>query len=303
MINNMKYLKLLLSAGLISLGSLVYAQEDLLQELEAETKDTLKKDYVSATFKGTKIINAESVETTPAGSLQFMISHRFGTLNSGAYELFGLDEATMRLNFSYGFGQRLELGFGRSTVGKTYDVYGKYKILRQVFGKGSPVTATALFRSTVYTVKTAEKEFFAQRLSYTSQLLIARKFTDRFSLQLMPSYIHRNLVETREDRNDIWSLGAGGRLKFSRRMAVTGEYWYVPGDQLRSQFHNSASVGIDIETGGHVFQLHLTNSRGMTDRQFIAETQGDWFDGDIMLGFNMTRVFTISEKRAARGDW
>lgn len=278
------------------------AQEDLLKELEAETKDTVTKEYVTATFKGTKVINSESVETTPAGMLQFMISHRFGEINSGVYNFFGLDQATLRLNFSYGFGERFELGYGRSTLNKTYDLYGKYKILRQVYGKGSPVTATAMFRTSIYSVRTVEKEFFAQRLAYTTQLLVGRKFSDAFSLQLMPCYIHKNLVDTRADKNDIWCIGAGGRMKLTRRFALTGEYWYVPGSQLTSQYHNSASIGIDIETGGHVFQLHFTNSRGMTDRQFITETTGDWLDGDIMFGFNVTRVFGISNKRK-KGSW
>ena len=270
------------------------AQDDLLDALQ-QSSDTLEEDgYVEATFKGTRLINGHSVELREKNALDFIISHRFGRLNSGAYELFGLDESTVRIGFDYGLTDRLNIGIGRSSFRKVYDGFLKYKFLRQGEGRGkSPVSAVA-FASTALTTQRSQNELSAaNRLSYVFQLLIARKFNDRLSLQLMPGVVHRNLALSPNDDNDIFYLGVGGRYKLTQRVALNTEYYYLinkPEAGLEP-VHSSFAIGVDIETGGHVFQLHLTNSRAMQEKGFITETSGDFFKGDIHYGFNISRVF------------
>jgi hypothetical protein len=253
------------------------------------------QEYVMATFKSTRVVNSQSVETLGRHVLDFRIMHRFGTLNNGLYQLFGLDNASMRLSFEYGITKRFMVGLGRTTLGKTYDGFLKYKILGQTQGGKTniPVTVTAFTSMTYKTLhyNTARDSFFLGKLDYVTQLLIGRKFSQRFSLQLMPTYIHRNLVETADQKNDIIAVGIGGRYKFTKRMSVNFDYFYTSPDQLGKLYNNPLSIGIDIETGGHVFQLHFTNSHGMVEKQFIGETIGTWSKGDISFGFNLSRVF------------
>ncbi len=287
----------------------LYAQDDLMKMLEDDAKKEKKRDYATATFKTSRLINGHSIENAAAGVLDLKISHRFGMVNRGAYELFGLDQATMRIGLDYGISKRLMVGAGRSTYQKQYDAFGKFKILRQSSGGkwSSPISISAVSTIMLKTLKwedPARKNYYTSRLSFAHQLLIARKFSEGISLQLMPSYVHYNIVQATTDPNDIFALGAGGRFKLTKRLSFNIEYYHVlPLSFVEGQnyllpgTHNSLAVGFDIETGGHVFQLHFTNSTGMTERTFITETTGDFFKGDIHFGFNVSRVFTIKDKR------
>lgn len=271
------------------------AQDDLLSLLEDEEEETT--DFVTAAFKTNRVINLQSLENTPAGVLDFKISHRFGTLNRGAYELFGLDNATIRIGADYGVSDRLMVGFGRSSFEKTYDGYLKYKFLKQRTGaRPMPLTAAVMGSMAVQTLRWSNPDrenFFSSRLFYTFQLILGSKISEGVSLQLSPTLVHRNLVETRDEANDVLALGAAGRIKLSRRIALNMEYIYVLPDQLAPGFGNSLSIGFDIETGGHVFQLHFTNSTAMIEKGFVTQTSGRWGDGGIHFGFNISRVFTL----------
>jgi hypothetical protein len=274
------------------------------QEDEGSLLDMLGEDetinYASASFKTTRIVNSQSIENVAEGVLDFKISHRFGMLNSGAYNLFGLDQATIRLGLDYGITDNLMVGFGRSTLQKALDGFVKYRLLRQSSGgRNMPVTLTLHSSIAVNMLTWADPErenYFSSRLTYTYQALIGRKMSNNTSLMLMPTMVHRNLVLTSAESNDVWALGIGGRQKLTNRLAVTGEYYYVFPDQLASVYNNSLSIGIDIETGGHVFQLHFTNSTAMIDKGFITETTGQWSKGDIHFGFNVSRVFTLKDR-------
>jgi lipopolysaccharide assembly outer membrane protein LptD (OstA) len=193
------------------------------------------------------------------------------------------------------------VGFGRSNVNKAYDSFLKYKILRQGSGKRNIPVSVSYFASAVCnTVKWADPNrdnYFSSRMQYTHQLLIGRKFNNDLSLQLTPTLVHKNLVPTLQDKNDILAMGFGGRYKLTQRFSVNGEYIYVLPNQITSTFYNSLSLGVDIETGGHVFQLHLTNSTSMLEPGFITESVGQWKKGGIHFGFNVSRVFTVKEKR------
>ncbi|CAN5907606.1 DUF5777 family beta-barrel protein [soil metagenome] len=288
---------LLILLGAVTAPLCLRAQDDLLRLLDSQTVDRQAIDVAAATFKGTRIINGHSVETGAGGDLQFLISHRFGTLNSGAYHFFGLDQSTIRLALEYGLTNRLMIGIGRSSFEKTYDSFAKYRLVRQSSGARSvPVSLTAFTSVAAKTLRfpdPSQTYSFSTRLSYTYQLLIARKFSDRTSLQLSPTLVHRNLVESRQEENRVYAIGIGGRQKLSNRIALTAEYFYLLPGPTASRFSNSLSAGLDIQTGGHVFQLHVTNSQGMVEKLFIPETLGTWSRGDLYFGFNIVRSFSL----------
>lgn len=289
----MKVLRLLVM--LMCSSTVLYAQDDLLNELSKQ--DSAQTVPVTATFKSTRIVNGQSVETMKKKHLDFRISHRFGKLNSGAYQFFGLDQATMRLGFEYGLTDDLMIGVGRSTSQKVYDFFGKYKLLKQTSGARNIPVSVTLFGGTGVATVDKEREF-QDKLYYTAQVLIARKFGERLSLQLSPTYLYRTMPDVTGDEKVLFAVGIGGRFKLSKRVSLNGEYFYTAREKntLTAPYHDSMSFGVDIETGGHVFQLHFTNSLGMIEKQFIGETAGSWGKGDIHYGFNISRTFSFDKK-------
>lgn len=268
--------------------------QDLLDLLA----DSASSDYTTATFKTTRIVNGKSIENPAKGELVFNISHHFGKVNSGAYEFFGLDQSTIRLGLEYGLTDRISMGVGRSSLLKTFDGYFKVKLLRQQTGKKEiPVTVTWMSGMDLNSTKWQNPDrtnYFTSRLSYVHQLMIARKLTSALSLQITPTVVHKNLVPNYTDKNDMFAVGFGGRIKLTPSISLNSEYFYlIPGNTVTDNYYNSFSVGFDIETGGHVFQLHFTNSQAMFDRGFITETGGQWSKGDIYFGFNITRTFDL----------
>ncbi len=262
-------------------------------------EDSLKTEYAYATFKTTRIVLGQSIENPAAGTLQFLVQHNFGSIDQGAYNMWGLDASTIRLEFEYGVTDRLSLGFGRSSFQKTFDGSVKYKILRQSTGlRKMPVALSFYGMSTLNSLKVPEgrKNYFSSRLSYVAQLLIARKFSNALSFQLTPTYIHKNLVPLRTDQNDVFSIGAGGRYKLSKRTTFNAEYFYLLPGESADKYKDCLSIGFDIETGGHVFQLRFTNAQPLFEPAFISETASSWGDGGIFFGFTINRVFTIVDK-------
>lgn len=278
----------------------VNAQEDLLDILNEEENKAPIAEYAYATFKASRVINGQSVELTSKNELSFVIQHRFGKINEGFYGLFGLDQSTIRFGFEYGVFRWLNIGVGRSSFKKTFDGTIKLKIARQQTGARTFPLTIGLFSSVASsTLKWDDTDipnYSSSRLSFTHQILIARKFGNAVSVQLSPSYVHRNFVETAEDQNDVYALGFAGRVKLTNRMAINAEYFYQMDGYNKSITHDAVAVGIDLETGGHVFQIMVTNSKGMIDPYFIAETTGDIAKGELYLGFNISRVFSFSKK-------
>lgn len=292
-------LLLLISIALIFSANVDAQEDDLLSLLGDIEEETV--NYTTASFKTNRVINLHSLESTAAGVLDFKISHRFGMLNGGPYELFGLDNASIRIGADYGITNRLTIGLGRSSFQKTYDGFVKYKLLRQSSGaRTMPITIAAMSSIAVTSLRWANPErvnYFSSRLYYTHQLIIGRKFSEGFTLQISPTVVHRNLVATVEESNDVYAIAAAGRIKITKRLAINAEYIYLPPDQVANGIKHSFSIGFDIETGGHVFQLHFTNSTSMIEKGFIAETTGDWLKGGIHFGFNISRVFTINRPK------
>jgi opacity protein-like surface antigen len=283
--------------ALISLG--IFAQDDLMNIVNQSTPKEI--NYTTATFKSTRIMAGHSIERMQAGQLDVRISHRFGTLNSGGYNFFGLDVSNIHLGLEYGITNWLMIGVGRGDYFKTFDGFAKFSILRQSTGaKEMPVSLSVLTSIALQTQKfndLTRTNYFSSRLAYVAQILVARKISEGFSIQLTPSYVHKNLVKTELDPNDVFALGAGARLKLTKRISLNAEYYAIanPKTYLSSKMYNPLTIGFDIETGGHVFQLFVTNSIGMIEKSYITETTGSWSKGDIRFGFNISRVFTLTK--------
>lgn len=301
-------------AGIVLIGLLPFGlfaqEEDLLSLIENDSTADSTIAYAEASFKTTRVVNGHSLENTHAGVLDFKITHRFGEISTGLYEMFGLDQASIRIGFDYGITERLMVGLGRSSWNKTYDGFLKYKLLRQSSGaKNMPVTVVWFSGMYVNSLDWAEPDrenYFSSRIDYAHQLIVGRKFTEGLTIQLMPSLVHRNLVESSDIANDVYALGVAGRQKITKRIAINAEYFYVFPDQIQSIYKNSLSLGLAVETGGHVFQVMVTNSTAMTENGFIAQNTGDWMDGDLRFGFNISRVFTLvkpKELKTSDADW
>jgi opacity protein-like surface antigen len=297
----MKILATSFALLIITLTLNLKAQDDLMDML-GDTEPTT--DYAFATFKSTRISLGQSVENPANGNLIFDIQHHFGPANSGFDDFFGLDQATTRLGLQYGLTDWLVIGIGRTTLEKTVDGLLKAKLLQQSTGAvNMPVSVSYFGSMALSTLKLADPvrtNYFSSRLSFAHQLLIARKFSPAISIQLSPTFIHRNLVEKNIDDNDVLALGAGGRFKLSNRVSLNLEYYYVLSTQTAKDYDNSLTLGFDIETGGHVFQLFLTNSQGIIEEHFIPRTSGKWLNGDIHFGFNITRTFVLKKPKEFR---
>ena len=268
----------------------------LLQGLAEAPKD----EPVIATFKATRLINQQTIEVGGTRSLDFRIHHHFGLFNSGAYDFWGIDGgASIRLGLEYSYNGRLQFGLGRTSYEKQIDGFLKYRLLRQSKSGSMPISVTLFsgaYRNGVNGLKISGVDKFnyaSDRLSFVQQIIIARKIDEKLSIQITPTIVHYNLVENLADNNDAYFLGIAGRYKISNRTAITYEYGAKLLNYSESKYYDSMGIGLDIETGGHVFQMFLTNSFGMTENQTFARTNSSWADRGFRLGFNVSRMFTL----------
>ena len=274
-----------------------FTQDDLLKSIDSNSNE---RAPVTGAFKSSRVINGHSMEMIGAGVLDFRILHRFGTVKQGFKNMFGLDEARMRMGFDLGLTKNLSVGIGRSTLNKELDGFVKYRVLQQTEGNGEiPLSIILVAGSSIHTLENLNpnrKLEFSSRLGYFYQLIAGRKFSEGFSLQLSPTLVHRNLVDGKDD-NDTYAVGIGARQKLSKRVALVLDYFYIVNGLPSSDLHNPLSVGIDIETGGHVFQLHFSNATGMNEKAFITGTSENWGNGEVRFGFNLSRVFTLKKQK------
>jgi hypothetical protein len=298
-------LKICLALAFLGLSFVVNAQDDLLKELNA--MEERKTEYVTASFKGTRLINLHTIETLKKGSLDFRISHRFGNLGSGSKNLWGLDgPATLRLGLDYSLTDRLVIGVGRTSYQKYYDGFVKYKFLRQETGGRkyslvgiSSINMTRDDDPNTLVTGVDRYQYTSSRLAYMAQLLVARKFNEKFSLQVAPTFIHYNMVTRANDKNDLVAVGVSARYKVTRSLAVTAEYLarvtqYTP---MQDNFYDAIALGLDIETGGHVFQLFFTNANAINEVQLIPYTSSEITLKGMRFGFNISRVFQFSKSK------
>lgn len=275
---------------LLLISCMSWAQDDLLQQLDSLPSGG---GYAMAVFKGLKIVNFETTKMVPKGRMYFVVSHRFGSIKSGIEEFFGLDQAVTRLNFVYGITDGFNLGLSRSSFEKTYEGSLKLRLARQQ-GGGSPanlVLMGSLFLNGHLDRDNLPGLDFEHRLSYALQALVSRKMGARLSLELIPTFFHDNLVALDGQDNSQYALGLGGRYKLSNRVSLNADYGLHLNRVDASPFVNPLSVGIDIETGGHVFQLHFTNAQPMNVNNFLGQATGDWGKADLYFGFNLLRIF------------
>lgn len=273
--------------------------DDLLKMIDEKPK----KEFTTATFKTTRLINFHTIEVLSKRSLDFRISHRFGDFNSGTYNAWGIDGgANIRLALEYSHDGRLMFGIGRTSVNKLVDGFFKWRVLRQTIDNSMPISIT--WFSGIYhtfervTIDGINKfRYPTDRLSYCHQLMIGRKFNSRFSFQLTGALVHFNLVEKITDKNDAFIVGAVTRFKFAKRQAITLEYGYRINKYSSDKYYDSFGIGYDLETGGHVFQLHITNSFGLTENQYFMYTNKSWSNWGVRLGFNISRVFSLQHRK------
>lgn len=269
------------------------------QSLLDGVEDSLPaQEKVTGAFKSTRVINAHSIEMLHKGNLDFRIMHRFGFLNSGIKQLYGLDNASMRISFDYGISENTTIGFGRSTFRKELDLFLKTRLMQQSTGeKARPFSLAMAAGGLVWTeeVFTGTKPSFSDRSSYYVQMIAGRKFSSAFSFQLSPIVVHSSTPVNTGDDATIFAMGGGARVKVSKRMAITLDYHH-PFGNLNASNTDPLSLGVDIETGGHVFQLQFSNATGMNERAYITQTTGDFFKGDIRFGFNLSRIFKVGKK-------
>ena len=274
------------------------AQDDLLKLVDSSKP---AKEYVSRAFKSSRVINGHSMEMIPKGNMDFRILHRFGLVNTGVNNLWGLDQATMRFGFDFGLLRDLTIGIGRSTVNKEWDGFIKYRAVQQSKGPGSfPISIVGVAGMTYSTMPWSDpnrENFTSSRIAYYGLIIFGRKFNDYLTLQVSPTMVHRNLVPLETDENDAYAVGLGGRLKLSRRVAFVLDYHYIIAGVDKDIYSNPLSMGVDIETGGHVFQLHFTNAVGMNEKAFTTATTNDWGKGDVGFGFNISRSFQIKKRK------
>ena len=288
--------KITLIAASFLFSNLLFAQDDLLNMLGDGSPE---KEPVTATFKTTRLLNGHSVEQVAERHLDFRIGHRFGLISDGFSNLYGIDNADIRLSLEYGLTDWCMLGISRNNYGeKAWEYFGKFRILRQTKSGSMPLSLSFL-GTAAFSVGPSEQNL-TNRGTYCWQAILARKFNDAFSLQLSPTVLHRNLRPDPSLKNDLYSLGIGGRIKISKRTSFNAEYFlrfdpssYFLNDQ-NNTYRNSLSIGFDIETGGHVFQLHVSNSQGLIEKDFISGTNNSWQKGNIVYGFNISRVFSFN---------
>ena len=297
----------LLHNNLVAQDSSKVAEDtsNLMSQLENSAWGN-KISYSIATFKYTHVIDGQSVESLPAHVLDVRILHRFGPISGGLYNFFGLDYSpfNVKVGFDYGISNNFMIGVAHSGYNKTYDAFFKWRIWQQSTGvHHAPMSVSFVPTVAISTLKPEQIDPSVkppttkiERVSYVLQILIARKFSEGFALQLMPTFVHADNISFFHTNPYVLAIGIAGRQKLSKRVNLNAEYYYQLPDMKAPGAHNALSFGIDIGTGGHVFELLFSNSFGLTEKQFITETSGRWDNGDALFGFNISRVFQLGKK-------
>lgn len=270
-----------------------YAQDDLLEELDKETKVNTK--YSLPAFKAMQIGNLQSTKIADKGDLYLIVAHRFGSIKDGVEEFFGLDQANTKIQLAYSFWNEVQLSLSRDSFEKTYSGTVKIGVIKQsnTFPLNIVAYASADINSEIKKENYPNLKF-GDRMSYTMQLLLSRRVSKKLSLELAPSFVRQNLqdINLSGGRTHNQFLAAvGGRMKVSKRVSVNVEYAYNFSKHIKSVYNNPLTLGVAIETGGHVFQLLFSNARGSNDSAFLTKARGDWSKGEISFGFNVVRVF------------
>ena len=292
---------LLLIVILVIFSVDAFAQDSLMTLLQASA--TSANEKVLATFKSTKIISAQTNETLKKRNLDFRVSHLFGNMGTeagggGVHTLYGLDQSNdIRIALDYGMTDRLTVGIGRNKRQENLSASAKFRLLEQTTNGKVPLAIT-LFGNFAFSPKADPEGIYtptARRMSYCAQMIIARKFSPKFSFEVLGSYLHRNLIDLRvfpEDKNDLYSLGVGGRLKLTHSFGIIADYFHnFRNESTGIKLYDPFSAGVEIETGGHVFSIMFTNAIGLLENDFIPNTSDSWSNGGSKFSFNISRIF------------
>ena len=271
-------------AKILAICSVLFLQ--MISEMKGQTVEPVENS-----FQGTRFVNAHSVNLAENGELLLLIQHRFGDVSGGYYELFGLDQASMRLGFEYGLGDYLNVGIGRSTWLKTFDAFAKAKFLQQT--TDFPFSASVTLMGSVPTIRNFfpdEEVGFANKSSASASLQIARTM-GRFALQVSPGYIKTGYLNEMNKDLSFFVGGLAASLSVTKKVSVNVEYLLAFKDHIDGE--NALSLGVDLDTGGHLFQLIFSNNQRMYEQGFYTNTTGKWSSGNIYFGFNLIREFTL----------
>jgi hypothetical protein len=281
--------------------------------LFATGKDSLAKSNTPISiFNSTRIINSHSTDMLWKNEMDIRIAHRFGDMGTtgSAATAFGLDNSTdIRIGIEYGLFNKLNIGLARSKGAGPFtqiaDGYLKYNLMQQNEEKTSPLSITFL-QTMAYTFmrestdSTLPSSFGGQnvrRMAYCSQLLLGRKFGQRLSIVIAPTYIHRNYVAF-DDKNGLFSIGASVRLKITKVFSLITEYFYNVRSTnaiLGVKYYNPLGLGLEFDTGGHLFMLNFTNSTGLGETQFVPYTSSTWTKGQFRMGFTISRIIKFKQ--------
>ena len=283
-------MKQFLNTTLLIFSLFLYPQEDLFSEIDNGNQDAA---YEIAIFKGLKVINFESTKLVANKGFSFIVSHRFGTVKDGFQNLFGLDQAVTHLNFVYGISENVNISASRSSNQKIYELGSKIRLVKQRKGENpfNIVVYSSVLANTGLDKDNLPKLEFKHRLSYVAQLLVSRKMNSKLSFILSPTFFHDNYISNDYQNNSQYGIGFGGRYKIGKRWSLNTEYGVHLNRSNNSLYNNPFSIGVDLETGGHVFQLHFTNSQSMNTNGVFGTSTGDWTEGDVYFGFNLARSF------------
>ncbi len=273
---------------LIGLPFLVHSQE------ENDTENDSKRDRVNhyPAFEAMKIGNLQSTKVSEKGKVYMYVSHRFGSLKGGLGTFFGLDNASTKIELVYGVSNNFQIGLSRESLRRTYAGTAKWRFMKQ--SDKMPLNLVGFATATINTQLDEERYpgiVFADRLSFAYQLLASRRLHDRVSLELAPTFIRQNTVLTSVESHNQFALGIGGRFRITKLMSITIDYAYNFHRPENSPYQDPLTIGLDIETGGHVFQLLFSNAQSSNEPGFMSLAEGDWSTGEIFFGFNIVRVF------------
>ncbi len=270
----------------------INAQDDLLNELDKEVK---QETYELPAFKAMKIGNLQSTKVADKGDFYLIVSHRFGTLKNGLKTFFGFDDANTKMQLLYSFFDGVQFSVSRESLNRTYASALKVRLYKQ--SSKFPVNIVAYGTANINTL-IDETQYpnlkFGDRMSYAGQLLVSRRISKNLSLQIAPSFVRQNLQDlriTKDLHHNQFVMGFGGRMKLSKRMSVNADYAYNFNRAKNSLYKNPFTLGLDIETGGHVFQLLFSNAQSTNEPGFLSNAEGNWAKGNVFFGFNVVRVF------------
>lgn len=299
----MKIYILLMIFSLSAYRSTAQDMDSLMRKISAE-EDV---EYVTASFKSSRLILSQTTTMVKKYDLDFKVIHRFGDIggiDGGSKTLYGFDNSTdIYIGFEYGISDRFNISFGRSKYEQLLDLQLKYAVLQQKDKQGSPVSFSVLIKTgfTPYKVSTPIFDSYGNRFSHFLQTIISRKFSSDLSLQVTPGVLFRSVVLGSGDERTLFSTGIAGRYKFTKRFGIIADYYMISSDFRKNNpntdFYNPLGLGIEVETGGHVFTMNFANAKAIAENNFLANSTSSWGKGQYRFGFTISRMFTLYKPR------